>query len=166
MSEPICIIIDSREQRPYCFPDLPVTVAGLKVGDYSLVGFEDRISIERKSLNDLLFSLTKGRERFQRELERGRALDYFALIVEATMSDITGGCYRSKMSPEAAFQSLMTFSIRYRMPVFFAGNRWRGQRITESLLVKYHREIEKSFDHKDSLYEIRKAELNGREKQI
>ena len=142
MSEAIQIIIDSREQRPYHF-DFPVVVTGLKVGDYSLVGFEDEISLERKSLSDLIGSLSQGRDRFERELSRGRALDYFALIVEGSMRDITEGRYRSKMNPEAVIQSLMAFSIRYRIPIFFAGNRRGGQKITESLLVKYHREAEK-----------------------
>ncbi len=142
MNEPINIIIDSREQRPYQFT-LPVEVAGLKVGDYSLAGFEAEVAVERKSINDLIASLSSGRDRFERELERGRALDYFALVIEADIKDVIQGRYRSKMNPEAAFQSLLAFSVRYRLPVFFAGDRQTGQEITESLLVKYHREIEK-----------------------
>lgn len=85
------------------------------------------------------------RERFERELYKSRALDYFALIIEGSLSDLAGGQYRSKMSPKSAIQSLLAFSIRYRLPIFFCESRQYGQRITESLLCKYVREIEKKF---------------------
>ena len=134
---------DSREQRPYLFPDYPVIRTGLMTGDYSLLNFEGNIGIERKTLDDIVSSLSHGRDRFERELSRGAEMSYFALIIEATMNDIIQGHYRSKMSPEAVIQSLMAFSVRYGMPVFFCGDRVGGQKITESLLVKYHREAEK-----------------------
>ncbi len=142
MLNPINIIVDSREQKPYSFPDHLVTVAGLKVGDYSLKGYEDRVSIERKTLGDLVSSLSHGRDRFQRELERGRDLAYFALIVESSMESILRGQYRSKMLPQAVLGSLTAYSVRYRLPVFFADNRQGGQRITQDLLLKYFNEIE------------------------
>lgn len=135
----LTIVIDSREQQPYHF-DLPTTVAGLKVGDYSLAGFEDRIAIERKTVDDLITCLSSGRDRFERELERGRDLDYFALVIEADLKSLAGGEYRSRMNPESVIQSLLTFSVRYRLPIFFVGDRQTGQRVTESLLSKYARE--------------------------
>lgn len=136
------IKIDSREQKPYTFKS-PSEVGTLNVGDYSISGLEDHISIERKELNDLIGCLTSDRERFERELHKGRALDYFALIIEGSLSDLAGGQYRSKMLPKSAVQSLLAFSIRYRLPVFFCESRQYGQRITESLLCKYVHELTK-----------------------
>jgi len=49
------------------------------------------------------------------------------------------------MQPKAAIQSLIAFSVRYRLPVWFTGNREYGARVTESLLTKYAGEIEKKF---------------------
>ena len=115
------------------------------MGDYSIVGLEDHISIERKTVDDLIGCLTIGRERFVNELHKGKALDYFALVVEASLSDLANGHYRSKMVPKSAIQSLLAFSVRYRLPVFFCENRQYGQRVTESLLCKYAREVEKRF---------------------
>jgi len=138
------IIIDSREQKPYSFETDSLT-GTLSTGDYSVNGLENHISIERKELNDLIGCLSKGRDRFERELQRAKGLDYFALVVEADLSDIAKGAYRSKMLPRAVLQSLMAFSIRYKMPIFFCGNRQYAERITESLLVKYCREVEKTL---------------------
>jgi len=58
---------DSREQLPYEFKS-PSEVGTVLVGDYSISGLEDHISIERKSIDDLIGCLTTGRERFKREL--------------------------------------------------------------------------------------------------
>ena len=50
------ILIDTREQAPFTFQgyDVDPEPATLPVGDYSLVGFEDRAAVERKSLDDLV----------------------------------------------------------------------------------------------------------------
>lgn len=109
------LICDSREQRPYQF-ETASEVGTLACGDYSIHGLEDHVAIERKTLDDLIGCLTHDRDRFESELHKGKALDYFALVIEASLSDLADGRYRSN-----------------------------GQRITESLLCKYAREIEKRF---------------------
>lgn len=134
------IICDSREQLAYQFKTSH-TCGALKTGDYSLEGFEDKIAIERKTLEDLIGCLCSGRKRFERELARGQELDYFALVIECSFSDLVEGNYRSKMTPKSAIQSLLTFSVRYKLPIFFCDNRAYGQRVTESLLLKYAKEL-------------------------
>lgn len=138
------IVVDSREQLPYQFKS-PCEVGTLQVGDYSICGLEDCVAVERKEINDLIGCLTSDRERFEKELHRGKALDYFALVIEASLRDLANGKYHSQMNPRSAVQSLLAFSIRYRLPIFFWENRAYGQRITESLLCKYAREIEKRY---------------------
>lgn len=140
------IICDSREQCGYAFPDHETKVSKLDTGDYSICGLEDHISIERKGLGDLINCLSHDRQRFEAELYRGKSLDYFALVVEASLSDIANGSYRSRMTPASAIQSLVSFSVRYRLPVWFCGSREYGQRVTESLLTKYAREIQKRYE--------------------
>ena len=136
------IIIDTREQLPYKF-QTPTVKGTLDTGDYSLVGLEHLVSVERKTLDDLIGCLCAGRERFERELHRSQALNYFALVVEASLSDIVNGSYHSQMIPKSAIQSLMAFSVRYRLPIFFVESRSYGARITESLLLKYAKELTK-----------------------
>ena len=87
------IVQDSREQAPYAFnapkyAGVTVEVGTLQTGDYSLHGLTDRIALERKSLSDLCGTLTAGRERFKRECERGRGLEYFGLVIESSMDDV------------------------------------------------------------------------------
>ena len=139
------ILIDTREQLPYRF-ETPSEMGTLPVGDYSIVGLENHIAIERKELNDLIGCLTTDRARFERELFKAKALEYFALVIEASLSDLINGRYRSDMTPKSAIQSLLAFSIRYRLPIFFCESREYAQRVTESLLLKYAREIEKQFN--------------------
>ena len=137
------IIVDTREQLPYKFKDSEVGT--IPIADYSACGLENYIAIERKELNDLIGCLTTGRERFERELFKGKALDYFALVIEASLKDLINHNYRSQMEPKSAIQSLVAFSVRYRLPIWFCESRKYAQRITESLLLKYGREIEKKF---------------------
>jgi len=141
---PLRIIVDTREQRPYQFEEYDVEVIrhGLKTGDYSLAGHEDRVALERKSLDDLIGCLTTGRDRFERELERARKLDYFAVIVEASMEDVAKGRYRSKINSHAALQSILAFQVRYGVNFIWAGNRAGGEYATFWTLEKYRRELE------------------------
>jgi ERCC4-type nuclease len=143
------ILIDTREQAPFTFKgyDVDPETATLPVGDYSLPGFEDRAAIERKSLNDLIGCLMgKDRERFERELARGRHYDLFAVVVEASLADVSQGRYQSVMKPQAALQSIITFQVRYRVPFVWAGNRTGAEYITYGLLSKYLREIEERYN--------------------
>ena len=138
------ILIDSREKLPYEFT-IPNRTATMATGDYSIAGAENLVAIERKTVDDLVACLSRHRERFQKELHRGRALQYFALIIESSLADLIRGNYTSKMSPEAAVQSLLAFSVRYGLPVFFAENRKLGAHLTASLLQKFAREMEKNL---------------------
>jgi len=138
------ILIDTREQAPFAFQgyDVDPETATLPVGDYSLPGFQDRAAVERKSLEDLISCLmNSNRERFERELARGRHYELFAVVVEAPLADVSQGRYRSEMKPQAALQSIITISVRYRTSFIWAGNRAGAEYVTYSLLSKYLREI-------------------------
>ena len=115
------IAIDTREQRPYEFPGAEVCT--LPTGDYSIVGLTDRVTIERKSKADAYSSLGHGRARFRRELERLALFDYAAIVVEDTVPGFMKRPPHSKMNPRSAIGSLLAWSVRYRVPVFFAGDR-------------------------------------------
>jgi ERCC4-type nuclease len=140
------ILVDSREQAPYTFAryaDVVAEPSTLQTGDYSLCGLQDRIGLERKSIDDLTGTLTKGRDRFTRECERGRGFDYFGLIIEASLEDVRGHKYQSAMGPQSLLQSLATFSVRYGLHVHWCGNRAGGEYMTHAVLSKYLREAEK-----------------------
>jgi ERCC4-type nuclease len=142
------ILIDSREQLPFTFANYEVEpeVVALPVGDYSLPGFQDRVSIERKSLEDLIACLMgDNRDRFERELAKARHFDFFAVVVEAPLSAVSQGRYRSEMKAQAALQSILTFQVRYRVSFVWAGNRAGAEYVTHGLLSKYLREMGERF---------------------
>ena len=141
----LVIVVDSREQQPYYFSGYKTIVKGLSTGDYALFNCSD-IAIERKSINDLIGSFTKGRERFERELQRGSQLSYFALVVEASLSDLANGKYRSSMLPKSAIQTLLSWSVKYGTHIFFCENREYAEQITLSLLLKYGRQFYQKFN--------------------
>lgn len=74
------IIIDTREQFPLSFPNSKKMK--LSCGDYSTTGelFSD-VFIERKSLNDLASTLSSGKERFLKEIDRAKKLNYYLVVV-------------------------------------------------------------------------------------
>ena len=136
------IIIDTREELPYTTFTVPTERGALYVGDYSIKGLEKHDAIERKELNDLIGCLTKsGRDRFERELCRGKGLDFFAVVVEGSIQDIKAGNYRSQMHPNAAYNSILAFMVRYKCPFFFVPNRKRGAELIQELLKHAYEDV-------------------------
>ena len=135
------IIVDSREQLPFNFSheryDVQIQQGTLTVGDYSLRGLEDKVAVERKSLPDLVQCLGRERSRFERELQRGQALDAFAVVIEASWPDLAGGNFRSQLNPHAACQSVLAFMARYRVPFLFAGSRAAAEYAAWGFLRQY-----------------------------
>jgi DNA excision repair protein ERCC-4 len=129
------VVVDCREQRPYRFGRS--VCQRLESGDYSLQGFEGRVAVERKSKTDAYSSLGRSRERFQREMERLSALDYAAIVVEASLADFLVPPVFSRLSPNSAICSLLAWSVLYGVHVFFVGNRRHGNNVTRQLLEKY-----------------------------
>lgn len=131
------VAIDTREQKPYRFPRYEVMT--LRTGDYSVVGLGDEVAVERKSKQDAYSSLGQGRARFEREMTRLSVLDYAAIVVEATLPDFLTVPAFSRMNPQSAVNSILAWSVKYRVCVFFAGDRIHGNALTYRLLEKYWR---------------------------
>lgn len=105
--EHLTAIIDAREQMPCRLDPLMSERGTLATGDYSLVGFENQIAIERKSLPDLVACCGVERERFEREIQRLLAYPSRAIVVEATWAMIEAGGWRSKLQPSHVMGSVL-----------------------------------------------------------
>ena len=127
-------LIDSREQTPWDLPALgtPQTVT-LDTGDYSYLGGERELAIERKSLTDLLGCIGGERERFERELTRMLAYPTRALIIEASWPDLERGEWRSKVTAAAAVGSVLGW-IGWGIPCILAGDRARAAKYAARLI--------------------------------
>lgn len=131
------IAIDTREQQPYVFAG--AVTKTLPTGDYSIVGLEDRVTVERKSKADAYGSVGGGRARFRREFERLARYDYAVVVIEDTVQGFLQRPAHSKMNPRSAISTLLSWSVRYRVPVFFAGDRVHSRALTQKLLQMYWR---------------------------
>ena len=134
-SEPT-ILVDTRERLPLCFGAQPIRVTTLRTGDYSVEGLADVVSIERKSLADLFGCIGQSRKRFERELGRLAALKYGAIVIETSLGSVLAGPNYSQVHPNAAFGSLMAWSVRWRLPVFFCDSRELAAMTVMKLLEK------------------------------
>lgn len=137
------VVADTREQAPYsfagaaCYEGTTVETGTLQTGDYSIRGLEGLVAVERKALPDLVACLGRERDRFVRELERGRGLDAFAVVVEGSFMELSQGQYRSQLNPHAAVQSIASFMARWRIPFLFAGSRPAAEYAVWSFLRQY-----------------------------
>jgi DNA excision repair protein ERCC-4 len=138
-TQDIVVIQDSREQDPLRF-NLPTVRRGLKTGDYSLQGLEDQFTVERKSLPDLIGSLTHDRERFFRELVRMKDFTFRRLLVIGRRQDIVDGNYRSLATPRSLLASLAVIEIRYNTPVVYASTPGEASELIETWAKYFHRE--------------------------
>ena len=131
--ESVTAIIDTREQLPLDLAPLRTVTGTLTTGDYSVVGLEHVVSIERKSLGDLLGCIGGDRERFDKEVMRILAYPTRAIVVEATWADLEAGQWHSKVTPAAAVGSLLGW-IAQGVPVIMAGDHARAGRYVSRLL--------------------------------
>jgi ERCC4-type nuclease len=111
----------------------------LPSGDYSLLGYEERIAIERKSKNDAYASLGRERDRFEREIERLSHFEYAAIVVEASLKGFLARPDFSQLNPRTAINSLLAWSVKHGVFVFFASDRLHGHAVTRCLLEKFWR---------------------------
>lgn len=137
------ILVDTREQQPLEFPPHVRVIRGtLTTGDYSLPGLEDLVAIERKELGDLVTCCGVERDRFRRECQRLAAYRCRGIVIEATLADIISHRYRSAMVPQAVIATLTSWSTRYSLPVWFAGDRSGAACIVHTLCRQYLRHLQ------------------------
>jgi DNA excision repair protein ERCC-4 len=148
------VVIDDREKLPYEFTTLrsnvrqggglllvPIVRKRLAVGDYSILGHEDTVVIERKSLDDLYQSLPR-RANFIGRLVQMNQLQFAAVVIEATWLQIASEPpFCSRMNPLSVVRSLLAWTVRYPHVHWIpAGSRAAGEAITYRLLEAFHRD--------------------------
>lgn len=149
------IVVDTREQLPFTFEGLtcdkadgggplmvPTLRAGLPTGDYSLAGYEEQVAVERKGISDLFGTLGQGRDRFERELARLAAMQFAAVVVEATLPEILASPPPfSELNPKTIVRSVMAWQQRFtRVHWWFAGPRRLAEAVTFRVLERFLKE--------------------------
>ena len=131
--EALVAVVDSREQRPYSLAPMRSVVRGLDAGDYSLVGLEAVVRVERKSLPDFVACCGRERERFVRELVKLRGFEYAAVVLEASWRDLEAGRWEGLVKPSVVVGSALSWSMEY-VPILLAHDRAGGERACRGFL--------------------------------
>ena len=148
---PFTVLIDTREQAPWLFKGLEVDQkpetqlivqyqkATLKTGDYSLEGFQDEFAIERKSLEDAFQTFGRGRDRFERELERMSDLKFACVIVEADWTAVfLDPPKHSKLKPKTVSRSIIAWSQRYGVHFWLMPTRRMAEQAAYRMLSRWY----------------------------
>jgi ERCC4-type nuclease len=139
------IVVDTREQTPLSF-SFPTITGTLPTADYSVAGLEEDFAVERKSLPDLFGSLTSGRERFRRELQRLLAYPFRRLLVIGSEQEIAMGMSRARgVNPKAVLHSLYAIEAR-GVPVVFTPSPSAAAALVERWAYWRAREVLKTAE--------------------
>jgi ERCC4-type nuclease len=145
------VVRDTREQKGYFFKKFN-TCNGtiqkkLDTGDYSILGMEDKVCIERKaSASELAINLGKGKFAFLNEIERMRDYEHKYIVCEFSMEDLMKFPEGAKVPKELKtkvkitgkymLRCLMEFAVFYDVHVFFAGSERGAFDLISSLLKR------------------------------
>ena len=136
--EAVTAIIDTREQMPLDLSPLQTVTGTLDTGDYSIVGLEHVVRVERKSLADLVACAGRERDRFDREVQRLLAFQVRVLVVESTWQQIeshepANQQWRGLVTREAVIGSLLGWQAKV-LSVHLVGDHDRAGRHVARLL--------------------------------
>ena len=141
---PFCVLVDSAEQLPYTFERVRADakeggglirvhtrVASIKPGDYSIDGYQSMVKIERKTKNDLFGTLTEGRRRFVKEMEKLREYDAAYIVIECEASEIAKGSqWAPGISVRSIFRTWMSWTLKYPRVHWSC---WPGREMAENV---------------------------------
>jgi DNA excision repair protein ERCC-4 len=132
------VLVDTREQNPWKFDGRSVRLKPmtLRFGDYSVQGMQGLVSVERKSVEDLFLTMTKGLERFERELDRARGagVQFMAVVVEGDVQRVSLGSRWSWAQPDRVVQQLYRSCLRRGVAPYFCSGRIEAQRVAWDIL--------------------------------
>lgn len=130
------VLIDTREQVPFEFANLPSEAATLTTGDYSIKGLDHLVAVERKHLGDFLGCVGASRDRFKRELQRMLSYRFRMLIIETDYATLARGDWESKVRPTAVLGSIAAWMAQYSLPVMLGRNHDEAGMFTERYLYQ------------------------------
>ena len=135
----LTVLADTREQAIPPFPDgVIVERRMMHEADYSTPLLVDVARIERKSASDFASTITWGRERFDREVQRLQPLRWKAVVVEAEVHDV----FRSSaVHPHAVIGTIASLFARWDVPVLFVGSPAGAGRLIAGLLRRWEERV-------------------------
>lgn len=147
MSRSFAVAIDTREKKPWELLDPKIIeheVRKLDTGDYTVIGLEDKLCIDRKaSVSEIATNITQ--KRFVKELERIKEFPHAFIIIEATAQELLDYPHSSDLPPKVKnkiringkflMKCLTKMQIKYGFNVIFAGDRDTAETIAINLMA-------------------------------
>ena len=131
--EQVTAIVDTREQQPLDVGPLQSVRQSLPTGDYSVLGLENVVCVERKSLADLVQCVGRERRRFENVVHRLLAFPVRLLVVEATWRDLEAARWRGRVTATQVLGSTLSWISR-GLPIVMAGNPQQAGRLVSRFL--------------------------------
>lgn len=137
------VVIDSAEHLGYKFERFTNWFSGtvrkrLHVGDYTILGMEEEVVVERKTIPDLVNSIIQDQKDFIEKCERLSNFKKKYLVIEGSLSSIKTPYEDSQAHPNAVLGSLLAAQERWDIPVYFLDNFLLAEEFVASMLSKYH----------------------------
>ncbi len=136
-------IIDSAEHMGYTFARFSNWFSGtirrrLSTGDYTLLGLEKEIAIERKTLSDLVNSIIQERKRFIAKCEKLAAFKKKCIVIEGSLSALKTPYEESRAHPNAVLGSIVAVQERWDIPIYFLDTFLLAEEFVASMLSKHY----------------------------
>lgn len=141
------LLIDSREKKPLTFAHLPARVCTLRTGDYSVAGLDSRFTVERKSVSDLVATLSQRRGLFMAELERMLSHEFRRLLVIGTWDELREVLSRRRITLASVLGSLASIDAR-GVPVVWVESPDMAAARIESWAWYYHAGLSRAITGK------------------
>lgn len=137
------LIQDTREQKPLFAPDETVLERALKTGDYSVLGFEDRVTIERKSIPDLYGSIK--RPHFEKRIKRMKEMDWAGLLIEGSEDAVMRKRPYGNILPQHVYGALTSYEIQ-GIHIYFSRRPRDARFWVLSRLIKFYDHYRRGID--------------------
>jgi hypothetical protein len=137
------VVIDSAEHMGYRFERFTNWFAGtirrrLRIGDYTILGMEHEIAVERKTTLDLVKSVIHERTEFIKKCEKLSTLRKRCLVVEGSLSAVKTPYEETRAHPNAVLGTLLAAQERWDIPVYFLDDFFLAEEFVASMFSKYH----------------------------
>ena len=144
-TNPFTIIIDTREQHPWEFPEFAVANKKLDTGDYSIEGLENIFTIERKrSVSEIAGNITE--KRFINEMERMVEYRHKFILMEFTLNSLLDYPVGStvprrlwnnlKITGKYILKSLTEISIKYNVHIIYCGSTDNAEEVALCIMKR------------------------------
>jgi ERCC4-type nuclease len=118
-------------------------------GDYSIQGYEGRVHIERKSLEDAIATFCAYADRevnFQKEMEYLHEVEYSAVVVECSVGQALAnvrqwGTKTEAQNRQRLSRKILSLQMDYNVQWFWCDSRRHAEITTFRLLNRFYRKL-------------------------